>query len=1320
MNVFTLTSYCSALALGAAAAEGPSRVLHELSTATLPNGAEIGAFDPVSETIYVTSGGGLQLVDLSDPAHPVVSATILAGDAEITSTAVQPGSGVVAVAVVNGTDSTQPGAVRFYGADGTLLNTVTVGSLPDQIVFTADGNKLLVANEGESADPDENDPLILPNPEGSVSIIDLSDGVANATAVIADFNAFDSQADELRAAGVRLYPAVTSAEDAVDEDEDLTVSQDLEPEAIALSADGSTAFVTLQENNAVAVLDLANAEFTDILPLGLKDHSLAGAGLDASNRDSGIEIRNWPIFGMYMPDHIATYEVDGETYFVTANEGDGRDVDEERGADLFEDGLLDANLWSDGDLFADENLGRLKFSSVSGDSDGDGDIDVLHAFGARSFTIFKSNGEVVYDSGDDFERLTAALLPELFNSDESDPDEFDSRSDDKGPEPEGLTLGSVNGRTYAFVGLERTGGIMVYDITDLEKVCFVQYIRTEGDQAPEGLVFVSASDSPNGQPLLLVTNEVSNTLTTYEFDAERSFTLELFHLADQEAGAEAVHDAPRLSAILNKLRDEDLGDDGLADNTLTLSSGDAIIPGLFYSASEEVYGTAGIGDIQIQNELGIQAIALGNHEFDFGTDVLAALIDGSAKGNILDGDFAGARFPYLSGNLSFAADSAMAPLATADHAAPAANSVAATTVIEVNGEPIGVVGATTPTLASISSPGTLGIAPSPFGGTPSEGELDALAAEIQADVDALLMAQPAVNKVILLAHMQRIDIEQALATRLRDVDIIVAGGSNTRLFDENDRLRAGDNKQGDYPLWSTAADGKPIAVVNTDGSYKYLGRLVIDFDSAGALVPSSYDASISGAYATDEQGVSDLAAAEFTDPEVQRIADEIAANIIATDGNYFGITTEFLNGNRSGGPLDGVRTQETNLGNLTADANLMAAREVDPTVAFSLKNGGGIRASIGETVVLPGDTEATRRAPQANELSGRPEGGISENAIKTALAFNNGLRLMTLTKAEVLALLEHGVGALPSVSGRFPQVAGITFSYDESAPAGDRLISAALVDDAGDVVEILAAHGELAGDPEKTFRMVTLDFLSSPAFDDEGNHIGAGDGYPFPNINTDATRGAVANEEDLARIDQRIITTETQTGEATFADDYSEQDALAEYLTARFPETSPYEEVDVAREQDERIQNVALRLDDVLAGLSLATFAASYNVEPASDETILAYAYGLVPGQITELVLGEEGEVMTRGTESFQVEAAPNAVDLTLTFLRRKDASAQGLRYRVQTSPDLSEGSWEFVEGGLQVVGEDGEMEVVRVTLPYFTSQLDKARFFQVVVDTAE
>ncbi|MEB3355308.1 MAG: choice-of-anchor I family protein [Synechococcales bacterium] len=1122
--------------------------------------AEISAYDPISQRLFVINANEVtvDILDLSDPANPVKVGQIQASGFGAGANSVAIKNGVVAVAIESD-PATEPGKVVFFNTDGDPLSEVAVGSLPDMVTFTPDGTKVLVANEGE---PDGSI-----DPKGSISIIDISNGVANATAVFAGFESFDGTEDVLRQQGVRIFP-------------NKMVSEDVEPEYIAVSDDSATAYVTLQEANAVAVVDIASATVTKILPLGVKDHSLPGNGLDASDEDGIINIQNWPVFGLYMPDAIATFSANGQTYFVTANEGDDRGENER-----IEDLTLDPDAFPNAaELQLEENLGRLDASTIDGDTDGDGDYDQLFTYGSRSFTIYDSEGNLVFDSGDDFEQITASLFPDDFNANNDENDTFDSRSDNKGPEPEGVVVGEVDGRTYAFVGLERVGGIMVYDVTDPANSTFVQYLNNRnfdvdaqladdstnpavGDLGPEGLTFISGDDSPSGVPLLVVTNEISGSTTVYEVESlngggnggDGTFTLELLHASDQEAGIPALDDAPRFSAVLNALKAQDLGNDGIEDNTIVLSSGDAFIPGLFLDASADpslaaLLGEAGRGraDIIIQNELGFQAIAFGNHEFDLGTGFVNSVLAPS-------GSYPGANFPYLSSNLDFSTDANLAPLVTEDgqEASDIPGKIAGNTVITVNGERIGVVGATTPTLPVIASPGGVTVNPLEFDGVPTEAQLDELAAIIQASVDQLLADNPDINKVILLAHMQRIAIEQALAERLENVDIIVAGGSNTRLLDENDRLRDGDSVQGPYPIFKTGADGKPVAIVNTDGNYKYVGRLVVDFDAEGVIIPESYDSEVSGAYATDDAGVAALGAENLVDPEIKAITDQLRNVIADLESNFFGISEVFLNANRSGGGLDGVRNQETNLGNLTADANLAIASEITgETIDISLKNGGGIRANIGRIETPPGATEPQRLPTQANELAGKPEGGISQVDIQNTLAFNNGLTVVTVTAAELKAIVEHGVAASTndptSAEGRFPQISGFSFSFDVNAPAGSRVQSLAIEDAEGNDLDVVIQNGEIVGDPNRTFRMVTLNFLAD-----------GGDGYPIPQT----------DRVDLAGT--------AISGEATFAADGSEQDALAEYLLDNFLQT-PFAQEDTTRELDTRIQNLFFRDDTVI------------------------------------------------------------------------------------------------------------------------------------------
>ena len=1760
--------------------------LERIGSFTSDIGAEITAYDPTTQTVFLVSGGTeIQAISLADPSNPSLLGVLDVADFipnidGVNSVAVS--NGLVAIAV--GADpATDPGFVAVadinavVAGDTSAFEVVQVGSLPDMVTFTPDGTQVLSANEGEPGDDVD--------PDGSVSIIDVSNGVAGLSqdsVTTLGFEAFNGSEDALRAEGVRIFP-------------DNSVSQDVEPEYIAVSSDGTQAFVTLQENNAVAVVNLATQEIEGVVPLGLKDHSQEGNGLDASDRDGGINIETEPVFGMYMPDSIASFEVDGQTYYITANEGDARSEDA-RISDL----VLDPEAFPNAaELQQDENLGRLEASTIDGDTDGDGDIDQLYVYGSRSFSVWDDSGNQVFDSGDQIARITAEQTPELFNANDGDPAEVDNRSDNKGAEPEAVTTGEIGGRPFAFVGLERAGGgVLVYDLSDPTSPEFIQYIRSDEDIAPEGLTFISAEDSPTGQPILTVANEVSSTLAVYEtnvaaatiseiqgeghvsslegelvqtegivtavdfrgfyvqgaddgndatseglfistsgsptvnvgdevrlfgevsefipggadtgnlsttqmrdpdvvvlssdnelpeavvigesgrlapsevvisddelpvnlqetagnfdpeedaidfyeslegmrvtvedavavsptrvfgsfsaeavtlpnqgagvtpedgltergsinlnsgpdntgdqnpervqiqfnpnlmpegfdtpaltvgdqlgdvtgvvgysfgnfevnvteefeitpsgleqevtdlaggdseltvasynvlnlaadgtdveqfdllaqqivnnlaspdivalqeiqddsgvtddgtvdatatlqalvdaiaaaggptyeffdvapedntqggvpggnirnaylynperveldsfsaidqdaaFDGTRNplvanftfngnpvtvvnnhltsrfgstpvyggpqpfvqagevereaqaqalndfvddivatnpdakvivlgdlntfeftddlseilpgtgdeqvltnlvdqaiadddaytfifdgnsqvldhilvtdslldgaefdivhvnndftrddngaqftdtvvasdhepivakftledpmespFTLEILHAADQEAGIAALDDAPNFSAVLNALEAEDLGDDGEADNTVVLSSGDAFIPGLVYDASSETLGGAGRADILIQNELGFDAIALGNHEFDNGTEVLAGLIAGAEDDPTtpdVDESFAGTAFPYLSSNLDFSTDENLAPLVVEDGQAPQGNSLAASTVIDVNGESIGVVGATTPTIDAIASPDDVTILPGDFDGVPTDAQLDALAAEIQADVDALLEANPDMDKVILLSHMQQISIEQELATRLTGVDVIIAGGSNTILTDETDRLRDGDESQGEYPIFTQDANGEPIAIVNTDGNYQYVGRLVIEFDENGNIIPESYDAEVSGAYATDDQGVADLGAEGLVDPEIQAITDDLREVIIEAESNVFGVSEVYLDGTRGS-----VRTEETNLGNLTADANLAAAQESDDTVVISLKNGGGIRADIGQVTVPAGGTGAPEELPNeavfdadGNEV--KPEGGISQTDIGNTLAFNNDLTLLTVTAEELLELMEHSVAASSpddaNTQGRFPQIAGFSFSFDLTREPGDRVVSLAIEDEEGNDIDVVVQDGEIVGDSSREFRMVTLGFLAD-----------GGDGYPFP------------TDDSINRVD--LAAEESFTGDATFAADGTEQDALAEYLADNFTAETPYNEAETSRAEDERIQNLAFREDSVIDGGDGGNVGDG-GVEPDADVVGTGDADTLAGGDGDQSISGGDGDDVLRG-----------------------------------------------------------------------------------------
>ncbi|MBK7271386.1 MAG: choice-of-anchor I family protein, partial [Flavobacteriales bacterium] len=1701
--------------------------------------AEIVSFDPVSDRIFFVNAQLNQVVALnaSDPANLTLAFTVsMAGYGGVAnSVTVVPGG--IAVAA-EASPKTSPGKVVFFDASGTFISEVTVGALPDMVTVTPNGQKVLVANEGEP-----NDTYTI-DPEGTVSVIDISGGLAAPTVTTIDFTAYTPA----MLPGVRIFG--TGA----------TVAQDLEPEHIAVNDDGTKAFVVFQENNAVARIDLATNTIDQITSLGMKDHSLPGNGLDASDNPSGVNIATWPVKGLYMPDAMDAFTIAGQTYVAYANEGDAREwgtfVEPRRIGNAAY--VLDPTVFPDAaTVKLNANLGRLNATIYSGDTDGDTDFDEIHVFGSRSFTIRDANGAIVWDSGDQLEQLTAAAYPTTFNSNNSANNSFDSRSDDKGPEPEAITVADVYGSTYAFIGLERIGGVMVYDVSVPSAPVFIQYLNNRdfaGDAAagtaldlgPEDIKFVSAADSPDGQPFLIVGNEISGTVSTFRinppptpeniavwtyeplqgaaatptpntgtgssavigsmtgattatgsttgcaqatgttawaigtanpgaanetsgveyrtstvgyeditlsydhrlsntatrtariqytldgttwinldldasnydnsactnrggldggridasdpvgtnvsdswgrrtidfsaiagvnnipdfgvrilaahysttgqfrqannvataatggtwrFDnvtfagielpavavidepvptslsgfttpegtpsAEQTFTitasdltgplvftapagfelreqgvgsysgslnltgpavsatievrltgalaglysgnltinstgaigrtvglsgettsppvpgllaqwtyeplqgasttptpnigtgssaivgsmtgattatgsttgcaqatgttawaigtanpgttnessgvefrtstvghenivfsydhrlsnsatrtarvqytldgatwinldldgsnydnsacanrggldggridasdpvgtnvsdswgrrvidlsgitgandnpdfgirvlaahysttgefrtannvaaiatagtwrfdnvsftadvivpttpftLQILHASDFEGAVPATEDAPRFAAIVDSL-------EHTYANSLTLSSGDNFLPGPFMSAGEDpslvaplkaayeqLYGgpfanndlRAGIGrvDITILNILGVQAAALGNHEFDLGTSELRNIIGGVNSGAAIR--WFGAQFPYLSSNLNFSGDANLSSLYTATREEPSffksnpsmtAAAIAATkklapsTIINVNGEEIGVVGATTQILASISSPGATTII------GPSADDMPALAAILQPIIDSLILAE-GIDKVILLSHLQQLTLEKQLALLLNGVDVIIAGGSHTLMADATDRMRTGDMAAETYPYLTTGLDGKPLAIVNTTSEYRYVGRLVVDFDANGEIIPASINDAISGAYPADSLGVVEVwgdYAAAFTPgskgQEVKNLCDAVKNVIIAKDGNLFGKTSVFLEGRRNF-----VRTEETNLGNVSADANRYIARRYDPTVQISIKNGGGIRSAIGYVNAV-GNT-VTLEPPQANPLAGKAQGDISQLDIENSLRFNNLLSTLTLTAANLRTILEHGVAASGpgQTQGRFPQVSGVRFSYDETLPANARILNAVITDSAEYTVDTLVMNGSLHGNPARTFRVVTLNFLA-----------GGGDGYPFNTLGT-------------ARVDLNTLT-DAGPGVASFAIPGSEQDAFAEYMK-NFHGTTPYAIAETPDSLDTRIEEINDRVDDILDGPVLCTLnevVLTLNTDANASET---------------------------------------------------------------------------------------------------------------------
>lgn len=391
------------------------------------------------------------------------------------------------------------GVILLLDYEGNYVAHYDAGVQPDMIIFSADGNYVLSANEGEPREGYSDNAV---DPLGTVTIVNISEGAAKGSAKTVDFKAYDNKRDELIADNVIIK-------------KDTAPSSDFEPEYIAVA--GNQAFVSLQEANAIATIDIPSGLVTSVKGLGFKDHGQAGNELDMY-RDGKVQIRTEKqIYGMYMPDGIATYQSGGKTYLLTANEGDSREWGDYSNE-------IDIELAATGRDGKDGKSIKLTTFNTS-DYDGKFEKDATYLFGARSFSIWDtSDMSLVFDSGSDFERITGSLFPKYFNW-SNDDDVMDKRSAKKGPEPEDVKVGIIDGKAYAFIGLERIGGAMMYDISNPQAPAFVDYSNTRdfsdkiaGDVAPEGLNFVSAADSPIGLPLLLTANEVSGTVSVAKID----------------------------------------------------------------------------------------------------------------------------------------------------------------------------------------------------------------------------------------------------------------------------------------------------------------------------------------------------------------------------------------------------------------------------------------------------------------------------------------------------------------------------------------------------------------------------------------------------------------------------------------------------------------------------------------------------------------------------------------------------------------------------------------------------------------------------------
>lgn len=952
---------------------------------------ESGVFDASAAEIVKAYGdrlfvvnaqaGAVDVLDYADPTAPAKVHTLTSAGVANSIAIREDGLGVVAFEAPTKTDA---GTLVFFDANAatpSVLGTVTVGALPDMVAISADGAYAVVANEGEPADDFSADP------EGSVGIVALPGTVAapaQEAVRTATFHAFEEGGSKPLPEDVRVFGPAPEA--------DFPVSRNLEPEYVTIS--GTTAYVALQEANAVAVVDIAAAEVTDILPLGFQDHGVVP--LDPSDRDP----RDAPTYnprtfaglkGIYMPDGMESYQAGGQTYLVTANEGDAREwgdyVEPVRAKDLAADGLgpvcADSPLAG---LLGDADLGRLNVTRENGFDEAAGCYDELYAFGSRSFSIWSTDGTQVFDSGNDFEEITHAAAPDFFNSNHSESN-LEGRSDDKGPEPENLAIGEVDGRTYAFIGFERVGGIAVYDITDPAASVFVTYINNRdfsvsvedggaladaGDLGAEGVEFIPADASPTGEPMIAVANEVSGTVTLFAIGAESSttdiqvLTINDFHgrieqnLGNREAGAAVIAGAIDTFEAENP-------------NTLFVSSGDNIGASTFTSFIQQDDPT-----IDALVAAGLDLGAVGNHEFDRG---FADLTD---------------RVLPRFGDDVFGLGANVYEAGTTTPALPEY------TVREVDGVRVAFIGTVTPDTATTVSPD--GIVDIAFG--------DQLEAANR--VAAELTSADAVDVIILLTHDGAPTSDCAtLAQGDSDYAALVNGASA-----EIDAIVSGHTHQTyacEVPVNGVAGTERPVIQANQYGTT--LGKLDISVDAETKELVS-----VSG---STVPLVVDGVAAFPADPAVAAIvADAVEVAEVEGSVEVGAISADVL---RGGTPPGDDRGVESTLGNLVADMYLWATSNdayAGTPAQIGLMNPGGLRADL----LFGADGTQTYRD------------------VANVQPFANTLVTVTLTGAQLKAVLEEQWQ--PAGSSR-PKLhlgvsEGFSYEYDPAAASGERVLSMTL------------------------------------------------------------------------------------------------------------------------------------------------------------------------------------------------------------------------------------------------------------------------------------
>ena len=950
--------------------------------------AEVAAVSGSSMYVIdrVVRGGetrpGVRIFDISDPASPERGRRIdlarFGGD--INSVAAYGDYVAAALEAETKTDRGTVVLMERRGARLAVIATEKAGALPDMLTFDSAGKRLWVANEGEPSDYGAG----AIDPEGSITIINVARMVAErpGAAKQLTFRAFNDQKAALQRDGVRIFgPGAT-------------VAQDLEPEYITIDpAKRHIGWVSLQENNALAAINLKRGRITRIIPLGLKDHSVAGNGLDTSDRDGKINIRTWPVKGMYQPDAIASFQVGGRTYIATANEGDAREYDgfaeEVRVKD--DEFVLNPTVFGNAaELKQDENLGRLTVTTQGAKKTGD-TFDEILSFGARSMSIWTPDGTQVYDSGDAIEAVTAARLPRWFNS-TNDESEFDNRSDNKGPEPEGVAVGAVGNRTYAFVALERIGGLAIFDVTNPARAELTQLLNTRDflaapagpDSGAEAVSFVPAKQSPNGQPMVVVSNEVSATVTLWQpVDPNGAASLTLLHNNDGESALfgkdNTVGDVDlpvgTISAFSTVTQQQISQARGLGNSVMNVYAGDAFLASAELACSLPPNpADTPIYDAIAQRLIPYDAHILGNHEFDFGPGFLERFATTFTNGT-------SPNQPFISGNLDFGSDPSWSSYIdrtgiVTTGSVSGGKIIGRSAIVDdiVTGARFGIVSAISPTLNTISSPAPVTI---------TSADIAETAVLLQQQVD--LMSALGITKIVFVGHLQGLAADRELVSLLENVDIAVAGGGDDLLANSVDQLLPGDGEPaGPYPTYQTDAVGVQVPIVTAAGNYKYLGRVDVRFDSRGELTRVDQARSYPRMVLPDSSAATALGLTQAVEGD-ELIEQSIApvTDCLAANDNPIAASQVSLNISRQAnadlGFTTGVRTGETNGGDFVTDGYLasydtqavragLEPRSADNLVA-AVQNGGGIRQNAGDVLPVGGAPGSITRNNTLNTLA---------------------------------------------------------------------------------------------------------------------------------------------------------------------------------------------------------------------------------------------------------------------------------------------------------------------------------------------------------------